>query len=168
MTESLLQMDYARAILQTMQDNAALFEPAVELTDGDLRAEIGRYFREYTSGRNRVLVRPEVETPVDGLDFEGSNWSDYGFTILFETKDVLDKDAAVAMIGSAMRGVFGDQGAATWANLTDTGGNLIGSPGLLTQGAPQEQPPQTGPDSLVVAWLLTIRAAAKVPRTHSV
>lgn len=168
MAESLLQMDFARAIRDTVLANASLFSPAVELTDGAARCEIGRVAKVNSTGRNRLLIRPEVEQAVEGLAAEGSNCSDFPFTLIFDAKDVNDADAALSIIGSAVHGVFGDKGAGLLANLTDTGDNLVGSPGLLTVGRAEETPSPSGPDFMAVAVLITIRAWAKVPRTHSV
>jgi hypothetical protein len=168
MAESLLQMDLARAIQETVLGNATLFSPAVELTDGEARVEIGRTAKKNSTGRNRLLIRPEVEAPVEGQTFEGSNLVDIGFTLIFDTKDVNDADAALSIIGSAVQGAFGDGGAQAIANLTDTGDNLVGSPGQLTVGQPQETESPSGPDFIAVAVLLTWRVMAKIPRTHTV
>jgi hypothetical protein len=168
MAESLLQMDYARAILATAEASAALFAPAVEESDGALRAEIGRWAHTKTQGRNRLLIRPLLEQPVEGQAFEGSNLSDFPFQLIFQIKDVQDKGAALVVAGSVLQALFGDQGAGLWANFTDTGSNLIGSPGLLTVGPPEEVPVEGAPDYFAVTALLTIRAMAKVPRVHTV
>lgn len=106
---------------------------------------------------------PLVPTPVEKAT--SSSFTDFGFQIVVETKDVRGNNNDLTRIGHAIRSIFADQGEQLFANFSDsaTPNNRLGAGEELNVGDSVEEVDPDGKDFVKVITSISIQMWHRVP-----
>lgn len=126
-----LQDDLGAAIVATINANKTPFS-SLGVTGSTIHAEYAGQPVNYNAGATgRCLVRPLEQEIIDGTEYAESMQVNLPFALEFDLVDVMDAGNARSAVTQALRSVFGERGAAMFANFTDNGSNRLGKSGVL-------------------------------------